>query len=94
MEIQDKSLISVASNCALVYLVAAADREDAMTAIMPKGELLRRAVAWVDAERNMPPDRPLAKVLDEAAMRFNLTPKDFLVLEHLFIPPAEERKKL
>ena len=65
-----------------------------MSAVVSQSELLRRAAAWIDEERSLHPEQPLAQILDEASMRFNLNPKDFLILEHLFTPPVEERKKL
>jgi len=47
-----------------------------MTTVMPKGEGLRQAVKWISEcrqEKNPPPDR---KLIDEACLKFNLTPKD------------------
>lgn len=51
-----------------------------MATIMPQGELMRRAVAWIDTQRAAT-DQPLSALIDEAALRFNLSPKDtdFLV---------------
>jgi hypothetical protein len=45
-----------------------------MTTVMPKGENLRNAIKWIDEARreaHPPTDR---KLLDEACLRFNLTP--------------------
>lgn len=44
--------------------------------IQPQGELLRRAIKWVSEERKEHPDKKHAILLDEACLRFNLTPKD------------------
>ncbi|WP_300161931.1 hypothetical protein [Solidesulfovibrio sp.] len=51
-----------------------------MTTIMPQGELLRRAVKWIDEQRTLTGD-PVPALINKAAMNFNLSPKDadFLV---------------
>lgn len=55
-----------------------------MTAIMPEGELLRRAAAWICEERAAKKDKTLHACLDEAGMRFNLGPGDQRMLAELF----------
>jgi hypothetical protein len=45
-----------------------------VTGILPEGENVRRALRWIAAERRERPDAPLAKLLDEAMRRFDLTP--------------------
>ncbi|RIK94790.1 MAG: hypothetical protein DCC71_23140 [Proteobacteria bacterium] len=45
-----------------------------MTGILPEGENVRRALRWIAEERRARPDAPLAKLLDEAMRRFDLTP--------------------
>lgn len=42
----------------------------------PEGEALRRAVRWISQRREEEPERGLVALVDEAARRFNLTPKD------------------
>ncbi len=64
-----------------------------MTTIMPKSELMRRAAAFV-AERfsdyncgcgnERPPEAAVMSILDEAGMRFNLSPADSAALFDLF----------
>ncbi len=51
-----------------------------MATIMPQGELLRRAVKWIDEQR-AETGKPVDALLNEAAVRFNMSPKeaDFLV---------------
>jgi hypothetical protein len=46
-----------------------------MSTIMPQGELMRRAVTWIDGQR-AETDQPVAVLIDQAALRFNLSPKD------------------
>ena len=65
-----------------------------MSAVIPPNELARRAAAWIDAERAARPGLSLSSLLDEACMRFNLGPKDFLALERLFSAPDEKRNPL
>ena len=55
-----------------------------MPVILPEGELLRRAAAWICEDRANKPGRPLAVCLDEAGMRYNLSPKDQRMLAELF----------
>lgn len=63
-----------------------------MTSIMPHGELVRKAAAFVAEKRREEPARPLSSILDEAGMRFNLTPLDSEGLRRLFSdqPPQPE----
>lgn len=55
-----------------------------MTTIMPQSELVRRAAAYVAAELAQKGRTGISALLDDAAMRFNLTPLDQLSLERLF----------
>ena len=55
-----------------------------MPTIMPKSELVRRAFASLQEQRKLQPARSLSSLLDEAGMRFNLTPVDAEALERLF----------
>ena len=55
-----------------------------MSSTLPTGELLRKAAAFVAETRKEDPERSLASVLDEAGMRFNLTPLDSEALYRLF----------
>lgn len=41
---------------------------------MPQGELLRRAMRWLDERRRVGIELPRARLVEEAAVRFNLTP--------------------
>ena len=44
--------------------------------IQPKGEDLRRAVKWVSEERKYNPEKELKAVIEEACMKFDLSPMD------------------
>ena len=52
--------------------------------IIEHGELVRRALEYVQEERCRRPDAPLSSLLDEAGMRFNLTPLDTESLQRIF----------
>jgi hypothetical protein len=52
-----------------------------MATIMPKSELVKRALEWVMEQRGE--GGSLKKLIDEAAMRFNLSPMDVQFLEKL-----------
>lgn len=49
--------------------------------LQPEGEALRRAVRWISDQRRDNPQARLAKLIDEAAQRFDLSP---LESEYLF----------
>ena len=52
--------------------------------IQPKGEDLRRAVKWVSEERKYNPEKEVKTIVQEACMKFDLSPKDAnFLLRHL-----------
>ena len=44
--------------------------------IQPEGEDLRKAVRWISEERKYKPEKKLFKLVVEAGLKFNLSPKD------------------
>ena len=54
-----------------------------MSTVMPQSELLKQAVSWI-SERMREPRAVLARLVDEAGMRFNLSPKDQDFLRDFF----------
>lgn len=51
-----------------------------MATIMPKGENIRQAVKWISEARLEQGARPLSALIEEAALRFNLSPKEEMFL--------------
>jgi hypothetical protein len=52
--------------------------------IQPDGEDLRKAVKWVSEERQFNPGKELQTLIEEACMKFDLSPKDAnFLLRHL-----------
>ena len=47
-----------------------------MTTIQPEGEQLRRAVIWISEEKIDNPGKSSLKLVSEAGIRFNLSPKE------------------
>jgi hypothetical protein len=47
-----------------------------MPTILPQGDDLRKAVKWISEERQSSPERRLAKLVEEASARFDLSPAD------------------
>ncbi len=52
--------------------------------IIPESALLSRAVAYLIETRRDFPERPLSALIDEAGMRFNLSPLDAEALMRFF----------
>ncbi|MFO7971563.1 MAG: hypothetical protein R6U40_07415 [Desulfobacterales bacterium] len=44
--------------------------------IQPKGDDLRKAVKWVSDERMYNPEKRLKALIEEACLKFNLSPMD------------------
>lgn len=64
-----------------------------MSTPVTHSELLRRAVEYVAGTRAEFPDKALPVVLDEAAMRFNLSPLDAETLTRLFTSENDAAKQ-
>ena len=47
-----------------------------MATIQPKGEKIRKAVQWISAERLEDEGKSSFVLIQEAALRFNLSPKE------------------
>jgi len=54
-----------------------------MSSIMPEGAAIRKAVQWVSKMREEG-NTPLATLVGEACVRFNLSPKDSEFLNRFF----------
>ena len=51
-----------------------------MASNLPEGEEIRRAIKWISEMRQTQPDRKLSKLVEEASLKFDLSPQqtDFL----------------
>lgn len=47
-----------------------------MTTVMPEGENIRKAVKWISGELQENPNKSLQKLVNDAVLRFDLSPKD------------------
>jgi hypothetical protein len=47
-----------------------------MPTIIPQGEDLRKAVKWISEERQSSAPKKLAKLVEEASVKFDLSPAD------------------
>ena len=47
-----------------------------MGTIQPEGEDLRKAVKWISEERKYNPEAKPVKLVEEACLKFDLSPKD------------------
>ena len=59
--------------------------------ILPEGELLRRAVRWISEELQEKKDANLAKLIDEACVKFDLSPTDSEFLIRFFAAKSQEK---
>lgn len=54
-----------------------------MTTVQPQGEDLRKAVKWISEEHKENPKRNYRSIIEEACLKFNLSPKDAEYLNQL-----------
>ena len=52
-----------------------------MTTVQPEGEDLRKAVKWISEERKFNPGAQTSKLVEDACLKFDLSPMD---AEYLF----------
>ena len=65
-----------------------------MPPTMPEGGAVRRAVQWVSKMREEGAKTPLATLIEQVSIRFNLSPKDCDFLNRFFTElQASESKK-
>ncbi|HSB31638.1 MAG TPA: hypothetical protein VLD55_08560 [Candidatus Sulfobium mesophilum] len=57
--------------------------------ILPEGEQMRRAIKWISQERQDNPATSLFKLVENACLKFDLSPKDAEVLVHFFTDGAK-----
>ncbi len=60
--------------------------------IIPEGEQLRKAVKWISEEKSENPGKPLYKFIEQACMKFDLSPKDSEFLMNFFLEKGAEAK--
>jgi len=65
-----------------------------MPTVMPEGGAVRKAVQWVSKMREVGTKASLAILIEQASVRFNLSPKDCDFLNRFFSElQASESKK-
>ncbi len=47
-----------------------------MANVQPQGDQLKKAVKWISEKRKEYPDINLAKLVDDASLQYDLSPKD------------------
>lgn len=47
-----------------------------MSTVQPQGEALKKAIEWISEQRKKKPEISAVKLANEAALRFDLSPKD------------------
>ena len=62
-----------------------------MPTVMPEGAAVRKAVQWISKMRGESADKPLAPLIEQACMRFNLSPKDGEFLNRFFSESQDKK---
>lgn len=62
--------------------------------ILPEGEQLRKAIKWVSDKRLDNPEAGLPGLVQEACLKFDLSPKDTDVLLNFFLEKDSEGSDL
>ena len=57
-----------------------------MTTIQPESESIRKATRWIMEERKYEPDKTLTQLIEEAGLKFNLSPLEEEFLGRHFGP--------
>lgn len=47
-----------------------------MSTVIPQGNALKKAIAWVSEKRTSEPDQNVKKLVNDACLQFDLSPKD------------------
>ncbi len=47
-----------------------------MSTVQPQGEALKKAIQWISERRRKYPNVSVVKLADEAALQYDLSPKD------------------
>ena len=55
-----------------------------MTTVQPEGEDLRKAVKWISDERTYGVEKTLLKLIEDASLKFDLSPMDAEYLVNFF----------
>jgi len=58
--------------------------------IQPEGEQLRKAVKWISEELQIRKDAELSKLIEEACVEFDISPKDEEFLMRFFIEKGQK----
>jgi hypothetical protein len=52
--------------------------------IQPEGEEIRKAVKWVSEQRKFKPGKDLHQIIEEACIKFDLSPKEAEFLQRFY----------
>jgi hypothetical protein len=60
--------------------------------VLPHGESLRRAIAWISECRELEPQKKVLALVEEASLRFDLSPNEEEWLLHMLTKSPEPPK--
>ncbi|MBW2027539.1 MAG: hypothetical protein JRH06_01670 [Deltaproteobacteria bacterium] len=55
-----------------------------MESLQPKGEKMRRAIKWISEVKMVEKSAPISALIERAALRFNLSPKEGEFLRNFY----------
>ena len=55
-----------------------------MADVLPEGESLRRAIRWISEHLKEDPEQPLARLIEEAELRYDLSPLECEFLRRFY----------
>jgi hypothetical protein len=61
-----------------------------MTAVLPKGDRVRKAIRWISDERMLDEGRDFPKLVADACSRFNLSPLEEEFLHDFYADSGEQ----
>jgi len=64
-----------------------------MTTVMPEGDAIRKAIKWISEELREKPVSSIKKLINEATLRFDLSPKDTDFLMQFYEDSEEHESK-
>ena len=63
-----------------------------MSTVLPEGEIIRRAIKWISEHLQENPNQSTQKLVSDAILRFDMSPKDAEFLTRFYSQKEESRE--